>query len=408
MRLLVPPFAVLLAMSACGSERGSLGDASQDAARVGDALPSPSSSAAAEPPSANSAASPDEAGRPLPPELTAPESASVSELAPSPASEPATTPPALPGPVLVTPVERHGPLRVEGPQLVDASGAPVQLRGVSTMWLNWEGRYSTSREALAWMRDNWRISVVRAAMGVEPEGAYLTDPEAALTQLRQVVQNAIDVGVYVVIDWHDHHADEHREAAFDFFSKVAREYGQLPNVLYEPFNEPENQPWAATIKPYHEGVLRVIRAEDPDNVVILGTRSWSQRADEAALDPVEGVNLMYTVHFYACDHRDYQRRQAMAARDAGLPLFVTEWGATPADGGSANPIVCAADAQLWHDWLDQQRISWTAWKLDGCRDSSCFFASRDAPVAGGWSSEWLHGHAAFIVDKLRSGAVSEP
>jgi endoglucanase len=306
----------------------------------------------------------------------------------------------VPPPPADAPVLRHGQLRVEGTHLVDQTGAVVQLKGVSTMWLNWENRYSTSRAGFAWMRDNWNVSVIRAAMGVEPEGAYLTDPEAALAQLRLVVQNAIAVGIYVLIDWHDHNATEHQDEAVAFFSLVAREFGDTPNVIYEPFNEPLNIPWSTAIKPYHEAVLRAIRAEDPDNVAILGTRSWSQRVDEAALDPLDGANLMYTVHFYACDHKEYQRGVAQTAFAAGLPLFVTEWGATPADGGSARPTVCEADAQVWHDWLDAQNISWVAWKLDGCKDSSCLFINRDAPADGGWTDEWLNGHAHFVIQHL--------
>jgi endoglucanase len=299
-----------------------------------------------------------------------------------------------------TPVGRHGQLRVQGTELVDASGASVQLKGISTMWLNWEDRYSTSKEGLKWMRDNWNITLYRAAMGVEPDGAYLQNPEKALAQLRTVVHNAIDLGVYVLIDWHDHNAHLNQSRAQDFFSKISQEFGQFPHVLYETFNEPEQVDWSTQIKPYHEAVVPSIRANDPDNVIILGTRQWSQRVDEAAADPVSGTNLMYTVHFYACDHQDGQRREAQTAYDAGLALFVTEWGATPADGGASSPTVCADAAQAWHDWMNERNIGWAAWKLDGCADSSCLFNSDQAPRDGGWTDQWLNGHAQFVVDRL--------
>ena len=299
-----------------------------------------------------------------------------------------------------TPVGIHGQLRVQGTNLVDASGNPVQLKGISSMWLNWEDRYSTSKAGLQWMRDNWNVTVFRAAMGVEPEGAYLSNPDKALAQLRQVVHNAIDLGVYVLIDWHDHNAHMHPEKAVEFFTQIAGEFGQYPHVLYETFNEPEQVDWATQIKPYHEQVVPAIRSRDPDGVIILGSRQWSQRVDEAAANPVIGMNLMYTVHFYACDHRDAQRAEAQTAYDAGLALFVTEWGATPADGGASNPTVCADDAQAWHDWMNERSVSWAAWKLDGCGDSSCLFNSDNAPADGGWTDQWLNGHARFVVDRL--------
>jgi hypothetical protein len=235
---------------------------------------------------------------------------------------------------------------------------------------------------------------------VEPEGAYLENPGKALSHLRTVVRNAIDLGVYVLIDWHDHHAHLNEARAIEFFSQISREFGQFPHVLYETFNEPEQVDWSTEIKPYHEAVVPAIRAQDPDNVIILGTRQWSQRVDEAAADPVTGTNLMYTVHFYACDHRDQQRSEAETAYAAGLALFVTEWGATPADGGASNPTVCADDAQAWHDWMNERNIGWTAWKLDGCADSSCLFNSDSAPADGGWTDQWLNGHARFVVERL--------
>jgi aryl-phospho-beta-D-glucosidase BglC (GH1 family) len=299
-----------------------------------------------------------------------------------------------------TPVGIHGQLRVSGTDLIDEKGEAVQLEGISTMWLNWEDRYSTSKAGLQWMRDNWGITLFRAAMGIEPEGAYLSDPNRALSHLRQVVHNAIDLGVYVLIDWHDHNAHSNEIEAIEFFSEIAAEFGQFPHVLYETFNEPEQADWSSQIKPYHEAVIPAIRAQDPDGVIILGSRQWSQRVDEAAADPVAGTNLMYTVHFYACDHQDQQRGFAETAYNAGLALFVTEWGATPADGGANNPTVCATEAQAWHDWMEERNIGWAAWKLDGCADSSCLFNSDSAPQDGGWTDQWLNGHARFVVDRL--------
>jgi aryl-phospho-beta-D-glucosidase BglC (GH1 family) len=339
----------------------------------------------------------------------------ASTVAPSPVSEvppasqlvapsPASTAGAWQAPAALdpnTPVGIHGQLHVQGTALVDKNGAPVQLKGVSSMWLNWEDRYSTSKPALQWMRDNWHLTVFRAAMGVEPDGAYLNNQDHMLGQLRQVVHNAIDLGVYVIIDWHDHHAYDHQAQAVDFFGKIADEFGRFPNVLYETFNEPVQDPdWSKQIKPYHQATVAAIRSKDPDGVVILGSRQWSQRPDEAVKDPVLGDNLMYTVHFYACDHRQPQRDEAQVAYDAGLALFVTEWAATPADGGAQNHTVCQDEAQLWHDWMDQRNIGWAAWKLDGCTDSSCLFTSKSAPVTGGWTDQWLNGDASFVVQKL--------
>ncbi|HWA78256.1 MAG TPA: glycoside hydrolase family 5 protein [Polyangiaceae bacterium] len=307
-----------------------------------------------------------------------------------------------------TPVDLHGALSVSGTDLVDASGARVKLEGMSSMWLNWDvAGYAQSKEGLQWMRDNWSLRVFRIAMGVEPMGAYLTDPAKMTAIVDKIVQNAIDVGVYVIIDWHDHTALAHQTEALAFFRAMSAKWGSYPNVIYEVFNEPLDLDWNTQLKPYHQALVAAIREKDADNVILLGTPNWDQDVDVAASSPLSGKNLMYTLHFYACTHQATQRNKAKNARSLGLPMFVSEWGATHADGG-VDGVVCEAEARTWHDWLDTANISWTAWKLDGCTDSSCMFKNQMVPVTGGWTNAQLNGHAQVVIDEMKTGSGMTP
>ena len=129
-----------------------------------------------------------------------------------------------PGPTVV---EANGHLKVVGPQLQNEAGEAVQLKGVSSMWLNWEqDGFAESLTALRWLRNNWNLKVIRAAMGVEPDGAYLSSPEIAKGQVFKIIDNAITAGVYVIVDWHDHAAHEHQDQAIAFFSEVAAKYAR--------------------------------------------------------------------------------------------------------------------------------------------------------------------------------------
>lgn len=297
-----------------------------------------------------------------------------------------------------TPVEQHGQLHVCGSGMCNEDGQQIQLRGISSMWLHWQTQpYAQNRSALEWMRDNWNIEVFRVAMGVEPEGAYLSDPGRWRSEVETVIENAADTGVYVIVDFHAHHAHDHRPEAVAFFADLAERYGHLPNIIWEPYNEPEQVSWSGTVKPYHEAVVAAIRAEDPDNIIVLGSPTWSQDVDVAAGDPVSGTNLMYTLHFYSCTHTDYLRAKGDAAMDAGLALFVTEWGASHADGG-LDGRVCLDEAQRWVDWMEDHQISWTAWKLDVGNDSTNLLSS-GAPVTGGWDA-YLRGHGPFVIANL--------
>jgi hypothetical protein len=233
----------------------------------------------------------------------------------------------------------------------------------------------------------------------------LDDPVTAKAAVNRIVQNAIDLGVYVIIDWHDHDALLHQAQAEAFFREMSQKWGGYPNVIYEVFNEPLALDWGTELKPYHQAIVSAIRANDSDNVIVLGTPNWDQDVDVAASSPLSGKNLMYSLHFYACSHQATQRNKAKLARSRGLPLFVTEWGATNADGG-LDGIVCESEAQAWHDWLDATNISWAAWKLDGCTDSSCMFKDQTAPVNGGWTDAMLNGHAPFVIKQMKGGPGS--
>ncbi|HET9953771.1 MAG TPA: glycoside hydrolase family 5 protein [Polyangiaceae bacterium] len=307
-----------------------------------------------------------------------------------------------------TPVGRHGALSVSGTKLLDASGAQVKLEGVSSMWLNWDPTgYAENKDGMRYMRDNWSMRLFRAAMGVDAEGAYFADQNHAKSQVNTIVQNAIDLGIYVIIDWHDHNALDHKSEAITFFTEMAGKWGSYPNVIYEVFNEPLALDWNSQLKPYHEELVKAIRDKDPDNIIVLGTPNWDQDVDAAAQSPVSGKNLMYALHFYACSHQGPIMDKAKAAFDKGLPMFVTEWGATHADGGT-DGVVCEQPTRDWHSWLDSKMISWAAWKFDGCGDSSCFFKNRDVPTNGNWKADQLNGHANLVIDLMRTGPGGEP
>jgi endoglucanase len=311
-----------------------------------------------------------------------------------------------------SPVAIHGQLKVVGTQLQDQNGQPVQLKGVSSMWLNMEAQTSSgSKKALGFMRDDWKLSVIRAAMPGSKAG-----PAASIVKkVDNIIRNALALGVYVIVDWHTESAVDQQEASVAFFTDMAQKYGAYPNVIWEPYNEPAHHDWSE-IKPYHQAVVDAIRAVDPDNLIVLGTPQWSQRVDEAAKDPVAGTNLLYTLHFYSCTHFGWLRTIGDTAIAGGLALFITEFGATFSDGGLGpdHDYVCADEATAWFDWMATNNISGVSWKLDVCSDSSCILKP-SASTNGPWSDDDLTtfvggkeegqgikgGHGLFVVNWLR-------
>jgi endoglucanase len=301
-------------------------------------------------------------------------------------------------------VAKHGMLSVRGNKIVDKTGEPVRLRGMSLFWSNSMGQYWNS-DAINWLKKDWKVTLVRAAMGIKGPadwtGSYLENPSVEKARLEAVVEASIAAGIYVVIDWHDHEAEQHVELAKAFFEEMARKYGGYPNVLFELYNEPVRQSWSGTIKPYHEQVIPVIR-QYTKSVIILGTRLWSQEVDEACRDRVQGENLAYTIHFYASTHRQSLRNKVSAALSNGCAVFASEWGTCEASGGGS---IDFAETQTWLNFLEQHSISDANWAVDDW-GASCSAMRPGASAHGGWSEDQLTDSGRFMRASLRGDGNS--
>ncbi|NGO72920.1 glycoside hydrolase family 5 protein [Streptomyces boncukensis] len=275
-----------------------------------------------------------------------------------------------------SPVASHGQLAVCDTELCDESGKAVQLKGMSSHGTQWYEQCLTDGSLDALARD-WDADVLRVSTYVQ-EGGYASDPEKFTRIAQRVVDQAIERGMYAVIDWHMLTPGDPRantELAKRFFTEMASRYADQPNVFYEIANEPNGVSWSG-IKSYAEEVIPVVRRHDPDGIVLVGTRAWSSfgvsdGADEREVvdNPVDAENVMYTFHFYAADHGDQYLRTLSRAADE-LPVFVTEFGTQNAAGEGADDF---AMSQRYLDLMEQKGISWTNWNFsDDWRSGAVF------------------------------------
>ena len=56
-------------------------------------------------------------------------------------------------------------------------------------------------------------------MGVEDPGGYLDNKQSNKEKLKTIFDAAIDEGIYVIIDWHSHNAEDHLGEEKIFFSR---------------------------------------------------------------------------------------------------------------------------------------------------------------------------------------------
>jgi endoglucanase len=300
-----------------------------------------------------------------------------------------------------TPVAKYGQLQIKNGKVSDKNGNPVVLRGMSLFWSGYsEGAPYYDASTVKWLRDDWCVDIIRVPMAVEQgesNKTYLSNPTYAYNQVKTVIDACIANGLYVIVDFHTHNAEDYKTEAKKFFTDIATEYGDKPNILYETFNEPIYQDWNSVIKPYHNELVQTIRAKDPNNIIICGTRLWSQEVDEAADNPVTGTNIAYTLHYYADSHKGELRQKVTYALNKGVAIFATEYGTCNANGaGNVN----ASESQTWWNFLEANQISSCNWSVTNKNETSAAITGTSAK--SGWTESQLTTSGKLVRNYIKS------
>ena len=291
-------------------------------------------------------------------------------------------------------VNLYGQLSVNGKNIVDQNGDIVVLRGMSLFWSQWGGAYYNA-ETVKWLRDDWKCTIVRASMGIEGNG-FLDNPEQEYAKVKTVIEACIDLGIYVLIDWHDHHAENHIEEAKAFFNRVSMDYGSYPNVIYEIYNEPLAVSWKDVLKPYSEEIINTIRSNDQDNIIVVGTPNWSQDVEDVINEQINSTNIAYSLHYYSSTHKQELRDKALLAINAGIPIFVSEWGMSEASG---NGIIDMESLNIWAKFLEDNNLSWCNWSLMN-KDETSAALLPTTQTLNNWSEAELSQSGKIIRDYL--------
>ena len=298
--------------------------------------------------------------------------------------------------------EAHGALRVEGANLVDQYGEKIQLYGMSTHGIAWFPQY-VSYESFQTLRDDWNTNCVRLAMYTAEDNGYCTggNKEELKNLVKSGVEYATELGMYVIIDWHilsDQDPNVYKSEAIAFFEEMSSAYADYTNVLYEICNEPNGSATWSNVKDYANEVIPVIRANDSDAVIIVGTPTWSQDIDQAASSPLEYDNLLYALHFYAATHTDYLRERLDTCVSNGLPVIISEFGMCDASGNGGNDF---DSTSKWMDIIEEHNISFFCWNLANKDESSSVFKA-SSEATSNWTDNDLNESGKWIRDYFKS------
>lgn len=301
------------------------------------------------------------------------------------------------------PFETHGKLSVKGTDIVDMNGDKYQLKGVSTHGITWFPDY-VNKEAFETLRDDWGANLIRLAMYTDTGDSYGYcsggDKDEILALVDKGVSAATELGMYVIVDWHilsDSDPNNHIDDAKEFFDKVSKEYAAQENVIYEICNEPNGGTQWSSVKSYAETIIPVIRANDKDALIIVGTPNWSQDVDIASQDSITGYdNIMYAVHFYAATHKDDLRNKVKTALDNGLPVFVSEFSLCDASG---NGGIDYDSSDEWFELINENNLSYSSWSLCNKNETSALIKS-DSTATGSFSDGDLSDTGKYVRDRI--------
>lgn len=274
-------------------------------------------------------------------------------------------------------VSYNGYLKTKDGKLVNEKQEVVHLRGVSTHNLYYYGdlyNYDNIKELV----DTWKINVFRVALYTDPSAEGYIKNNDVKYKLEEIIDECIDLDIYVIIDWHilnDNNPNIYKTEALDFFNEMSTKYQDVPNVIYEICNEPNGDvTWDNDIKPYAEQVIKTIRNNSEDSLILVGTADWSKDIESVVNNPLKGTNIMYVLHFYSEGNMPLVQSKIEKAINAKIPVFITECSVTDATG----------DGTLYKeffddliDYLENKNISWIVWQFSDKFESSSLLLPKE-------------------------------
>ena len=278
-------------------------------------------------------------------------------------------------------VTYNGWLHTNNSTLLNEKNEPIQLRGISSHGIEWFSDLITY-ENLKTLKNDWNTNIFRIAMYTDSNNTgYIFNQEENKQKVCNIVDMAIDLDMYVIVDWHilsDNNPQKYKEQSKQFFDYISSKYSNSPNVIYEICNEPNGNDvtWTKDIKPYAEEIIPIIRKNSEKSLIIVGTADWSKGITDCVNSPLNFENVVYTLHFYSGTHKQDLRDKAVYCINNNIPIFVSECGLTDASGDGARYF---DEFNEWINFLNENKISWLYWSFSNKNEGSAILLPEYKP-----------------------------
>ena len=257
-------------------------------------------------------------------------------------------------------VSNNGTLHVTGTKLMNEYNQEVRLVGASGGTITYDPieRNQESIHTLKLWGANVFRYFVNANVSWMQNDSYVNAREKNINDVKAVINNAIANDMYIVISWSgvDSNGLNYASYAQDLFTTLAQEYKDVPNVIYEIWNEPtESNTWNQ-VKQYANQLIPPIREIDSDAIILVGNPSMDHNLSVVVNDPLNYENIMYTHHLYINELKRDRLTDVENALSAGIPVFVSEWG-MQTTGRTNHRDLVEPLANIYVQFLDKYNLS---------------------------------------------------
>lgn len=261
-------------------------------------------------------------------------------------------------------------LHVEGRYLKNESNKVAILKGVSIadvehIDLYREGQTAKGLIERAVTQLGARIIRIPVIPEATDASGFFADPTRYLEDhLDPAIETCVKLNAYVIIDMHlvaDYLPK--KELAEEFWSIVAPRYNDIPNVMFELFNEPvAPASWETWRNQMAQPLTDLVRKYAPNNIILIGAPLWTSNLSQAVEQPIQGENIVYAGHLYPSIPRENWDIDFLPVIKK-FPVIFTEWGYEYGQENFLNATTSTFGIPFVN-WLKRHQLGWTAWIFD--------------------------------------------
>jgi hypothetical protein len=274
-------------------------------------------------------------------------------------------------------------LKVQGNRIVNSTGQPVQLRGVSIsgtefLCVQSGGVFNGPADQGLQAIISWKANVVRIPLNEDcwlginnPKTNSTTYQQAITGFVNQVTSNGL--AAIVELHWNapgtelatgqKNMADA--DHAIEFWKSVATSFKGNSSVIFELYNEPHDIDWncwrdggncAGFQAAGMQQMVDAVRSTGATNIVLMGGLAWSndlsQWLTHKPQDPLNNIGATWHVYnFNTCNNTSCWDTTAGPVA-AQVPIIVTEMGQNDCKHDFIDKLM---------DWLDQHNQNYLGW-----------------------------------------------